>query len=418
MNNVLLLSLIALCCLTAHWAIQRDPAHPGVVHGVLWLGISLGYTFFQSELNPLSNLAVLTLALGLLTFSAGLVAGGHVPALKYQPQDKTGQMPLLPIIVLISAIGLVLMVFQAIDYVKLNASNITRPDGSIVLVGDKVSWYLVLRYELISNHKGSLGFSSYILNFCFAGVAYLILYVRRVHKTWWLWPTLSLALGFALLSTGRTFVLLLACIGLAAAMPASSHRRWRIGAAALLLGSAAFFVLPWLQGRFFLGDKAFQSMVLSYFFMPMAAFDHLLNAGMPTTQGGMTFRTPLAVLRALGASVAVPDLMQPFIKVPAEINVYTVFSPYYRDFGLSGIALFMLLLGGLHGWVYRQLKSGNPVIVVANALLFYALLMQFFQDQYFGLMSQWIQIIGWIYLFNRLQPLPNSSAGEISCSSR
>ena len=66
----------------------------------------------------------------------------------------------------------------------------------------------------------------------------------------------------------------------------------------------------------------------------------------------------------------------------------------------------MFLLGSLHGWVFRQLKAGLPIIVVANALLFYALLMQFFQDQYFSLMSQWIQILFWTYLFNKLQPLP------------
>jgi oligosaccharide repeat unit polymerase len=89
------------------------------------------------------------------------------------------------------------------------------------------------------------------------------------------------------------------------------------------------------------------------------------------------------------------------------INVYTVFSPYYRDFGVVGVGLFLGVLGALHGWIFRQLKTGMPIIIVANALLFYALIMQFFQDQYFSLMSQWIQLLGWTYVFNKLQPLPS-----------
>jgi oligosaccharide repeat unit polymerase len=122
----------------------------------------------------------------------------------------------------------------------------------------------------------------------------------------------------------------------------------------------------------------------------------------------MTFRTPLAVLRFLGAPVEVPEMIQPNVTFASYlINVYTVFSPYYRDFGVVGVGLFLGVLGALHGWIFRQLKTGMPIIIVANALLFYALIMQFFQDQYFSLMSQWIQLLGWTYVFNKLQPLPS-----------
>lgn len=405
MNAVALLSVAALSCLAVHLAMQRNFAHPGAVHGALWLVISLGYLFFQSELSYLSPQVLAALVLGVVAFSIGIGAGAHFASLKTQSPEAIGHVPLPAIIVVISAIGLAMMIFQAIEYVRPWASTYTRSDGTIVFVGP-VSWLHLLRFELVANHKGALGIGSYVLNFCFAGAAYLILYFRRVRPTLWLWPALALALAFAVVSTGRTFILLLGCIVLGAAMPTNSRRKHMVAATAIFLAPGLFFLLPWMQGRFFFVDKALVASALSYFLMPIAAFDHLVNSDLPATWGGLTFRTPLAVLRALGASVQVPDLLQPFVKVPAETNVYTVFSPYYRDFGLVGIAFFMFLLGSLHGWVFRQLKAGLPIIVVANALLFYALLMQFFQDQYFSLMSQWIQILFWIYLFNKLQPLP------------
>lgn len=409
MSNIVFLSIVAFSCLVVQWTIQRNPFHPGIVHGALWLAISMGYLFFQPELNSISMRAIFALALGIVAFSVGIAYGARFSILKGQSPAAIGYTLLIPlpaIIVIISLIGLVMVVFQAIEYVRPYANSFTRPNGTIVLIGDQYSWYSILRWELILNRKGSLGIGSYVLNFCFAGAAYLILYSRRVRLTHWLWPTLALASAFALVSTGRTFMLLLACIILGAAMPKNSHVKYMVAATAISLGVVAFFLLPWLQGRFILADRAFVATALSYFLMPMAAFDYLVTAELPATWGGLTFRTPLAVLRALGASVTVPELIQPFVKVPAEINVYTVFSSYYRDFGLIGIVVFMLLLGALHGWVFRHLKTGMPIFIVANALLFYALLMQFFHDQYFSLMSQWIQILVWTYIFNKLQPLP------------
>lgn len=405
MSTMTLLPVAAFVCLAVHLALKRNFVHPGVVHGALWLIISSGYIYFQSELNYLSPHVLTALILGIAAFSIGIGTGARFSPIKSQKPVAIGRIPLPAIIAAISAIGLVMIIFQAIEYVRPWANTYTRPDGTIVLVGP-VSWLHLLRFELVAHQKGSLGIGSYVLNFCFAGAAYLLLHFRRVRPTLWLWPTLALALAFAVVSTGRTFILLLGCIVLGAAMPTDSRRKHMVLATAVLLAAGAFFLLPWMQGRFFLADRAFVTSALSYFLMPMAALDHLVAADLQATWGGLTFRTPFAVLRAIGVPVVVPDLVQPFVKVPAEINVYTVFSPYYRDFGLVGIATFMLLLGSLHGWVFRQLKTGAPIIIVANALLFYALIMQFFQDQYFSLMSQWIQILGWTYVFNKLQPLP------------
>lgn len=397
---MLLISLLSFACLATHLALQRSWANPGVIHGVIWLLVSLGYVALQGELNIVSGQTLFTLALGIAAFSMGIYAGGRLIGFDLTGGNTSSKhFPVPAIIVLVSAAGFAMMAGKAIQFVPF--------EPGMSLFGGSDSWYTQLRNDLIAHRQGSFGISSYVLNVSFAGAACLILYYRRLNNTRWLWPGILLALGFALLSTGRTYLVLLGCLVLGAAMP-MRKRTWTT----ILLVSPLFIVAAtWLGGRFELASSSvfwssFAIHAKKYFVAAVGSFDYLVNADFPQTWGSMTFRTPVAVMRAIGLPIDVPALIQPWAPTRISVNVYTVFSPYYRDFGVIGVGIFMLLLGALHGWIFRQLKTGRPVIVVANALLYYALIMQFFQDQYFSLMSQWIQILGWTYIFDKLYPVP------------
>lgn len=437
MSNMLLISLLSFACIAANFAIQRNPGHPGVVHGVVWLLISLGYAALGAELDVVSANTIIVLVIGILGFSIGIHIGGgfRMPAFaRSEPDRRVSYFPF--VIVFVSALGFGMLCVKAFEYVPINSEMSWR------------DWYASLRSAVISQGKGSFGPAGYTLNFCFAGVVYLILYSRRERHTQWLWLCIAIALGFSLLSTGRTYIVLLSCLIIGAAMP----QRWRTRVAIFLLVPLIIVGATWLSGRLelpssstfrsffelqrkvdsiapvsgvgeYLGNlnlpssQTFQSspglQAKMYSIAPLGAFDYLVNSNPPKTLGQMTFRTPLALLRALGIPVEVPDLIQPYALSRIPVNVYTVFSPYYRDFGFVGVGFFMLLLGSLHGWIFRHLNTGSPTIIVANALLFYALLMQFFQDQYFSLMSQWIQILGWTYAFNKIRPLPSLAERDI-----
>lgn len=392
MSNMLLISLFSLVCLCAHLAIQRNPAHPGAVHGGIWLLIGLGYANFQTELEVVSTKTICVLITGILVFSIGSHLGGKLANLHYAlPKANRQFFHLPPTIVLISTLGFAMLCVKAFEYASFNSDLPWR------------AWYASLR-DAVVGQKGSFGPSGYALNFCFAGVVYLILYGRRVRQTPWLWPCIALALGFALLSTGRTYLVLLGCLILSATMP----QPWRNWAKILIFAPLLIVAITWLSGRFDVtSGSGLELHAKAYSIAAVSSFDYLINSDLPQTWGIMTFRTPLAVLNAIGIPLGVPDLIQPHPPTRIPSNIYTVFSPYYRDFGVIGVGFFMLLLGTIHGWVFRQLKTGSPMIIVANAILFYALLMQFFQDQYFSLLSQWIQILGWTYVFNKLQPLPD-----------
>lgn len=399
MSNMLWISALSLVCLISHAVLQRNFSEPGIVHAGVWFIVSLAYTIFQVHLDVVSPATLLNLCVGIAMFSIGLHIGIRQNFLSRGAAKGQALLPQLPaVIVLISAAGLTAMAWKALQYVPIQPG--------MQWFGASGSWYGMLRDVLIAQHGGSYGIASYSLSLCFAGVAYLIIDYRRGGGSQWLWPVLVIALGFALLATGRTFLLLLICMVLGALLPGARVRKSFLILLFPVVVSLVFLPIAFLGGRFSM--ETLSESIMRYSLAPISAYDYLVNAGMISTDGAMTFRTLFAVLKTLGFPVVqVPDLVQPWAPTRIPGNVYTVFSPYYRDFGLVGVLGFMGMLGVVHGWMFRHLRTGRPVIIVANAILFYALLMQFFQDQYFSLLSQWVQIIFWVYLFNRLRPIAN-----------
>jgi len=89
--------------------------------------------------------------------------------------------------------------------------------------------------------------------------------------------------------------------------------------------------------------------------------------------------------------------VQPWVDVPMPTNVYTVYQPYIKDFGLVGGSLVLFVLGFLHALLYRRATVRNPhtTYVFLFALSLFPLVMQAFQDMYFSLLSLWIQYGTW-----------------------
>lgn len=90
-------------------------------------------------------------------------------------------------------------------------------------------------------------------------------------------------------------------------------------------------------------------------------------------------------------SFYVQKQLQDFVYVPIPTNVYTVFQPYFEDFGYKGVAFFASVWGVLYGWIYRMVKNGNPLAKCMYAYMVYALVMQFYQESLFVNLSLVIQ---------------------------
>jgi oligosaccharide repeat unit polymerase len=135
-----------------------------------------------------------------------------------------------------------------------------------------------------------------------------------------------------------------------------------------------------------------------YALSPPVAFSQLSEEVIPQF-GTNTFETVYLFLKRFGADIVVKDKLQEFVFVPVSTNVYTIFQPFYIDFGYRGVALFAAIYGYACGWLYRLFRSGHDPATCLYSYGVYVMLLQFYQENVFLSMVFVLQFTFFIVLF-------------------
>ncbi len=273
--------------------------------------------------------------------------------------------------------------------------------------GPFTNLYINLRYALSVTWEetgGDLGVVSY-----FIPCAYLLAAIAVLNRRGFEQPrsssllvatTVIVGLTYGVLSSGRSVVLPLIIIVLV--IP-TILRATTAGKTARTLGILVFslFVVVGLalgKGGTFAGSirdnwAGMRDSFVLYSVGGIPSFDTFIhNQARDLEMGVNSFRTIFAVLRALGFRSPYVPLVQPYADIPMPMNVYTVYQPYIKDFGIGGI-LTLFPFGFAHGWLYRRATVLNPhaAYVFLFSLSLFPLSLQIFQDMYFSVLSTWIQ---------------------------
>lgn len=137
-----------------------------------------------------------------------------------------------------------------------------------------------------------------------------------------------------------------------------------------------------------------------YALSPPVAFCQLSPEVIPQF-GTNTFETVYLFLKRFGADVVVKDKLQEFVFVPVSTNVYTIFQPFYIDFGYRGVAFFAAIYGCVCGFLYRLFRNGNGVGTCLYTYAVYVLLLQFYQENVFLSMVFVLQFAFFIVLLTQ-----------------
>ena len=137
-----------------------------------------------------------------------------------------------------------------------------------------------------------------------------------------------------------------------------------------------------------------------YALSPPVAFCQLSPEVIPQF-GTNTFETVYLFLQRFGADVVVKDKLQEFVFVPVSTNVYTIFQPFFIDFGYRGVAFFAAVYGCLCGFLYRLFRNGNGVGTCLYTYAVYVLLLQFYQENVFLSMVFVLQFAFFIVLLTQ-----------------
>ncbi len=149
-----------------------------------------------------------------------------------------------------------------------------------------------------------------------------------------------------------------------------------------------------------------------YALSPPVAFCQLLPETTPQF-GTNTFETIYLFLRRFGEDVVVKDKLQEFVFVPISTNVYTLFQPFYIDFGYKGIAIFASLYGILTGWFYKRFTAKDKFGQCMYTYLVYCLVLQFYQENIFQSMVFVLQYTFFVYILTKGSIFQRDIAHEI-----
>ena len=126
-----------------------------------------------------------------------------------------------------------------------------------------------------------------------------------------------------------------------------------------------------------------------YVMSPSVAFERVQEK-LTEQYGSRSFAFFYAVITRLGlGQFVVEPKLQEFSQVPMFTNVYTVFQPFFEDFGYKGIAFFSTVYGVFTGWLYRQCRNGGAI----SKCMYAYIVLQFYQENLILSLSMLVQYL-------------------------
>jgi oligosaccharide repeat unit polymerase len=293
-----------------------------------------------------------------------------------------------------------IIVIAILPLIVMKANNIAH--GNIFTIEGYTSLRAYLTDMKTAEGYGFLGYFT-PLSFVVSSIT-VILYQIIINRRQLVLSIIT-SLFYAYLSTGRTFILVLMTMLI---MPLVNLRAIKLKTLLLvLLVMMCLFVFIAAMTNKGVSSEAslidnvdsFLENIRSYTVAPFLAFAQQCQRSFNLLLGQNSFRFFFAIFYSLGLTSSPPvQLIHEYAFVPDATNVYTVYGAYFQDFGYFGM-VFPLLFLVLHYFLFRKQFSRGGVWIFYYSASVYPLIMQFFQDQYFSLLSTWIQIVFWYWLF-------------------
>lgn len=203
-----------------------------------------------------------------------------------------------------------------------------------------------------------------------------------------LWQVIALVIAcllnaLAIMEKGTMFFVFICIVFVLFEKRIIKMRTIIIAGAALMFIFFFFNVQRSTNEEYDASDTTLIDFISMYILSPPVAFSQLQ---MDVTQqfGSNTFETIYHFLKRLGVTgIVEKEKIQEFVFVPISTNVYTIFQPFYIDFGLRGVAFFSMIYGAVCGWLYRLYQNGNTVGTCMYTFFAQILILQFYQENVF-----------------------------------
>ena len=207
------------------------------------------------------------------------------------------------------------------------------------------------------------------------------------------WIALSISLFCSILTTGRTFVLMLLS-AVAAAVMQKQRKDNLAGLLKVAVTPLLVFILLFIGLIFISKDVSnykgntgaiLNNFILAYVVTPIPALDYVLTHSfeyLHAVQHCFGFLDRFASL--LGYKTETAQGLDYYIFVPLPTNVYTVYKFFITDYGFYGMLLILLFIGFLQTLVYYRAVAGGKISLLLSSILVYPAIFSIYDDAYSG----------------------------------
>lgn len=137
-----------------------------------------------------------------------------------------------------------------------------------------------------------------------------------------------------------------------------------------------------------------------YVTTPAVAFSYLTQD--ITSQFGMnTFAQVYQYVNILGFDFKYVERIQEFMFVPIPTNVYTIFQPFYEDFGIIGVGYFAVVYGSLFGWIYGKYLNGNSYSKLLYTYIVEIVIIQFYNENLLQNLFLSVGFVFWTFVLSQ-----------------
>jgi oligosaccharide repeat unit polymerase len=381
------------CIVFLNWLLYKDVLYPGFLQALLWTLLITYMLFSYEHFRPLHFNTLIIIFAGVFTFSMGTFLANfkHVPIksnIEINTNALSGKL-FTNLLFIVSLTGLPFFLWKVYEV----GSN-----------GPHSSFFGNLS---VGNTNGALVSYSIFMWISFVNVGMHMLKLISLTKGDNLYGraklltflSICIALLYALMFTGRNFIMSLSFIIIGILLVARKIKPIKTAFVFVIFGFAIFIIYALVLNKGLNANEdiatnieMFNYQTRLYLLGSIPALDLLVNNLSDFDLGKNTFRTFILRLNDVGMDYEIPPLVKEFVFIPYPTNIYTMYQPYYTDFGLLGPIIFQFIFGLWHGFLYRQSTKRNPspLYIFLFCLFLDPLFFQYNTDAYFTLMSKWI----------------------------
>lgn len=387
-------------CVFYNYNINKRIGYPPFLYSGVWFLVVL-FHFISVQFNlidiyELSPETLFVFTLGVLIFTlGGRVVKIRMDAKPLKDEIRTFEFTKNSDVFLI-IISLVFLPFFIINSYHLAVEY---------MIFD--SLYTGIRNSAVQEQD--IGFSKYGIDFAY--VSFFVQfynYIINKNNKMKLGISIFILLTFCILTAGRTFFITFFCLifGVLIILKKLKIRYIIYGLAGFLFLFSLIGILLSKGGN---TDSSFEENLSSisesfmvYFIGGLSAFDSFLNSNYLNTYGENSFRFFTAFLNKMGLSDSSPvKLVDEYVSVPFETNVYTIYKIYFQDFGILFMIFTIFLISSLHTFFYyKAIREKKIIYTFFYSIMLHPLLMSFFQEQYLSLIPTWFYLSVIFFTFN------------------